>query len=90
MYHGVIETRVAGIPCTVQYSYTPGFGPIYEGGKTGLAVSPAELPEVEILAVYDRTGHRATWLERKLDGAELRRITGEAVDDWDMRHEGLL
>lgn len=71
-----MNTRVAGIPCSVEVT---AFSP-YRCNRRGHIDHwlPDELPEIEFM-ILDRRGHPAPWLERKLSPADRRRLEGELI-----------
>ena len=71
-----MQTRVAGIPATIEItSFSP-----YRCNKRGHIDHwlPDELPEIE-WHILDRNGRPASWLERKLSAADRRRIEADLI-----------
>jgi len=76
--HVEFPTRIAGIPCLIEATITPGSpGNLYE----------PPCPTEASLTVLDRRRRRARWLERKLTREEITRLENEALEEeaalWD-------
>lgn len=71
---GLFETKIQGIPCFVQITYTPEYK-----GRTvrGIQMEPNESAEADIEEIYDRKGYKAKWLWDRLDDADRERIAEE-------------
>jgi hypothetical protein len=65
MYHRILETRIAGIPCKV--------------GVTYFIKEPFLQPEADF-HVMDRRGRIAPWLRRKLTEGDYLRIVDEIAE----------
>lgn len=71
------ETRIQGIPCRVEARYHEA----RRGGRRdGLQIEPDEPAGWTVDAVYDRTGHPAAWLERKMQDEGVDRIVQELTE----------
>jgi hypothetical protein len=65
MYHRILDTRIAGIPCKV--------------GVTYFIKEPFLQPEADF-HVMDRRGRIAPWLRRKLTEGDYERIVVEIAE----------
>jgi len=64
MYKGILDTRIAGIPCKI--------------GITSLTIDP--FGSEADFHVMDRRGRLAPWLDRKLTEGDYERIVDEIVE----------
>ena len=76
-----IDSRIAGIPCIISYSYTAG-APMRITGTGYGDCDPPEPAEIEF-SVHDRRDRSAPWLEAKMTEGDVERIEQEI-----MRAEG--
>ncbi len=69
--NSVLEASFHGIPCQAEVVCWKPQPAIREGG---LLMEPPEEGGHEVIALYDRRGHRAKWLENKgdLNDADIR------------------
>ena len=65
MYHRILDTRIAGIPCKI--------------GITSLTIDRQFGSEADF-HVMDRRGRLAPWLDRKLTEGDYERIVDEIVE----------
>jgi hypothetical protein len=65
MYHWILDTRIAGIPCKV--------------GVTAFIKEPGLQPEADF-RVMDRRGRLAPWLNKKLTEGDYERIVVEIAE----------
>jgi hypothetical protein len=65
MYKGILDTRIAGIPCKI--------------GITSLTIDRRFGSEADF-HVMDRRGRLAPWLDRKLTEGDYERIVDEIVE----------
>lgn len=76
-----IETRIAGIPCTINVTH---FSQV-KGSYSYSAPSDLDYygyTECEF-EICDRRGRPAPWLERKATDADLRRIEQEIIESYE-------
>lgn len=76
-----METRIAGIPCTVQIDHCH----VTQGTYSRQAETPEEYygaREIEF-TVCDRRGRPAPWLERKLTPDDTARIETEILESFE-------
>ena len=73
-----METRISGIPCTVEYTITGKYVPAKVDAPPEYCYE-AEYPEVEF-TVCDRRGRPAPWLERKMTHKDTQRIELEILE----------
>lgn len=71
----IFNTKVQGIPCQCQVTYTAGLPAVRYGTGAG-DIHPPELPELEI-QVLDRSGKPAPWLSQKLTPDDVSRLQEE-------------
>jgi len=57
------ETRICGIPCTAEVCYQPGTNYLITTAST----EPNDPADIVSVALFDRKGYPAAWLERKLN-----------------------
>lgn len=69
----MLETRIAGIPCQVEITYSPGTN----FQITSASLEPNDPEEFEIVGVQDMRGYSAPWLERKITRDDEDRIYAE-------------
>lgn len=72
-----LYSHIAGIPCIISYSYTPGLPMRITGSGFG-DCDPPEPPEIEF-SVHDRRDRIAPWLEAKMTEADYERIELEIM-----------
>ena len=73
-----METRIAGVPCTVNYTVQGKYVPAKIHAPPEFC-HEAEYPEVEF-TVCDRNGRPAPWLERKMTDTDRQRIESEILE----------
>jgi len=66
MYHRILDTYIAGIPCQV--------------GVTSLTIDRRHGYDEVDFDVLDRRGRPASWLDKKLGDEDLERIVGEIIE----------
>ena len=76
-----METHIAGIPCTVDYTIRGKYKPAKIDADPDSCYE-AEYPEVEF-TVCDRNGRPATWLEDKMTDEDRQRIENEILEQRD-------
>jgi hypothetical protein len=74
-----MQTRIAGIPCTVDYTIRGKYKPAKIDAPPEFCYE-AEYPDVEF-TVCDRNGRPAPWLERKMTDEDRQRIEVEILED---------
>ena len=74
-----METHIAGIPCTVDYTIRGKYKPAKIFADPDDCYE-AEYPEVEFI-VCDRNGRPAPWLERKMNDDDRQRIEAEILEN---------
>jgi hypothetical protein len=74
-----MKTRIAGIPCTVNYSIQGKYVPAKVNADPNSCYE-AEYPEVEF-TVCDRQDRPAPWLERKMTEEDRQRIESEILHE---------
>jgi hypothetical protein len=73
-----METRIAGIPCTIDYTVYGKYVPAKTNADPDSCYE-AEYPEIEF-TVCDRRGRPALWLACKLSDDDIRRIESEILE----------
>ena len=73
-----MQTHIAGIPCTVEYTIQGKYQPAKINAEPDDCYE-AEYPEVEFI-VCDRNGRTAPWLERKMTDEDCQRIQVEILE----------
>ena len=73
-----METRIAGIPCTVEYTVRGKYKPAKVNAPPEDCYE-AEYPDIEF-TVCDRNGHPAAWLEAKMTDEDRQRIEAEILN----------
>jgi hypothetical protein len=72
-----METRIAGIPCTVDYTIRGKYKPAKIDADPDSCYE-ADYPEIEF-TVCDRRGRPALWLANKLIDSDIQRIESEIL-----------
>lgn len=76
-----METKINGIPCTVDYTIRGKYIPAKVNADPDSCYE-AEYPEVEF-TVCDRNGRPAPWLEAKMTDEDRQRIENEILEQRD-------
>lgn len=71
------DTQIAGIPCTVELAYIPGYCGASEGGQK---LEPDEPAHYEIIGIYKLggKGKHLAWLEGKMTDDDRDKIFQQA------------
>lgn len=70
---GLLETHINGVPCSVQFSYYAG-SPLRHWDDT------PDMPEFDVVAVYDADGKNNKELRESIDDRTWERLQDEVIE----------